>query len=593
MKEVYLLPMIIALAVVPLIVRLKLISLSDEIYLLWNGKDINPDFFSYYKGIFLIVNGVIAALIYFLTMKRESCIRIKEQKKYYIAAGSFLLLMLLSSLLSDYRYLSLSGSPDRYEGIYVWMAYIGIFWYAMNYPAEEKSNKILIYAIYLMLLLMSLIGLSQYIGRDIFKLDFVQNLIIPSEYKKYQASMTVAEYGVKSIYGTSYHYNYIGSFTAMIFGFSLILALFYRDPKVRLCSVVAAILSLLLLLGSSARSGVIGLVVVLLVLGLFFFRKAVRSKKAILGILTTLILLIALLVLPQSREVLYRLPSLGEDIKSVFTPSSETDYRDQIELQGVDVKQQSLWIRTKSETLEYRYLENRFYDELGKEVSMQQEETNTYRLDAPYQEYRISTMEDKVRQAKYLRIMKDSGIQLYFKESQGQLSIINPNGMEVVLEEAESIGFKGKEKLGSARGYIWSRTLPLLKKALVLGYGSDTFLAIFPQGDVYAKLYVYGHMWTVVDKPHNLFLQIAVNSGVLSLLIFLTLIGMLAVSMYRRYAAKKERFSSEDALTIACFMGVVGYLSAGFFNDSVVSVAPIFWVLLGMNIRLLALKQET
>ena len=31
-------------------------------------------------------------------------------------------------------------------------------------------------------------------------------------------------------------------------------------------------------------------------------------------------------------------------------------------------------------------------------------------------------------------------------------------------------------------------------------------------------------------------------------------------------------------------LAIIGYLGAGFFNDSVVPVAPIFWILLGTGI---------
>ena len=40
------------------------------------------------------------------------------------------------------------------------------------------------------------------------------------------------------------------------------------------------------------------------------------------------------------------------------------------------------------------------------------------------------------------------------------------------------------------------------------------------------------------------------------------------------------------------FAAVVGYLGAGIFNDSVVSVAPIFWILLGCGIAVNYLIQK-
>lgn len=71
------------------------------------------------------------------------------------------------------------------------------------------------------------------------------------------------------------------------------------------------------------------------------------------------------------------------------------------------------------------------------------------------------------------------------------------------------------------RGYIWSRTIPILPDYLVLGAGPDCFLYEFPQDDILGKLYAYGTGSIVVDKPHNLYLQIFVNEGGIALLAFL------------------------------------------------------------------------
>jgi len=39
-------------------------------------------------------------------------------------------------------------------------------------------------------------------------------------------------------------------------------------------------------------------------------------------------------------------------------------------------------------------------------------------------------------------------------------------------------------------------------------------------------------------------------------------------------------------LQSAIFSAIISYCMAGFFNDSVVSVAPVFWVLLGLGIAM-------
>ena len=48
--------------------------------------------------------------------------------------------------------------------------------------------------------------------------------------------------------------------------------------------------------------------------------------------------------------------------------------------------------------------------------------------------------------------------------------------------------FTSHESFASSRGYIWSRTIPLLKETLFIGTGADTFVIAFPQDDYIGKI---------------------------------------------------------------------------------------------------------
>ena len=168
-----------------------------------------------------------------------------------------------------------------------------------------------------------------------------------------------------------------------------------------------------------------------------------------------------------------------------------------------------------------------------------------------------------------------------------QIHMIHPDlGVRITPENADAIGFRGKELLGSSRGYIWSRTIPLLKECMVTGYGPDTFAYIFPQNDYLAKYYAYQEgFYIAVDKPHNLYLQIFFNNGLIALIAFLAICVFYLVDCFRLYALKKK-YRIEQIYGISIMLAVVGYLAAGMFNDSVVAVAPVFWILLGVGAAL-------
>ncbi len=175
-----------------------------------------------------------------------------------------------------------------------------------------------------------------------------------------------------------------------------------------------------------------------------------------------------------------------------------------------------------------------------------------------------------IRQDEYVLnfLLLDSGIRLALK-----------TGRPLLYEKVETFGFEGREALGSARGYIWSRSLPLLRHTLFTGFGPDTFAMVFPQQDLTGKFRVYGTTDMLVDKVHNGFLQIALSTG--------RAVGAAAGGILRvvRRHEREDLFPQWRAdagrvfvvFGLACLAGVVGYLGAGLFNDSIVGVAPVAW----------------
>ena len=86
----------------------------------------------------------------------------------------------------------------------------------------------------------------------------------------------------------------------------------------------------------------------------------------------------------------------------------------------------------------------------------------------------------------------------------------------------------------------------------------------------------------IITKPHNLFLQIGVQSGGLALLCFLALAVIYIVQTFKIYW-KKELSGETETFGVAISLGIIGYLFAGIFNDSCVALAPLYWVFLGVG----------
>lgn len=130
----------------------------------------------------------------------------------------------------------------------------------------------------------------------------------------------------------------------------------------------------------------------------------------------------------------------------------------------------------------------------------------------------------------------------------------------------------GSEYPGSTRMLIWKRAVRLIPERPFLGYGPDTFdIAFMGRFRVDVNKYI-GKI--IIDKAHNEYLQIAVATGIPSLIAYLSFLYFVL--------SKSFKNANKNILIVPLFCSITGYLSQAFFNISVVSVAPVFWALLGV-----------
>lgn len=112
------------------------------------------------------------------------------------------------------------------------------------------------------------------------------------------------------------------------------------------------------------------------------------------------------------------------------------------------------------------------------------------------------------------------------------------------------------------RWLIYKKAVPMISHTLLFGAGPATFINEFPQHTPEIE-HLQGNR--IVDRPHNIYLQVAHASGLLSLLV----LGFVVI------------LSIFQAKEIELRASVIGFLIAGLFTDSMVGVTPIFLFILG------------
>lgn len=119
---------------------------------------------------------------------------------------------------------------------------------------------------------------------------------------------------------------------------------------------------------------------------------------------------------------------------------------------------------------------------------------------------------------------------------------------------------------GTNRMYIWTRTLEIVPKNIIHGVGIDNFYFAFGDKPIGRKQWFF-------DKAHNEYLQILICEGIFSLLSYLAFFAVIVIR------AIKESYKEN---TIYLLLPVLGYLAQAFFNISVIEVAPLFYITLGL-----------
>jgi hypothetical protein len=255
-------------------------------------------------------------------------------------------------------------------------------------------------------------------------------------------------------------------------------------------------------------------------------------------------------------------------------------------------------IQTNNDNVSLTYNGNQMYVTYNKDVDKNKifSITDTNNQSIPY-DYDTATLTYPVKDERFpgmvlgenqdnpgVFYISVDGKQYYFTNQYGDLTYYYINHKDKIdkMVTAPAAIFNDYESFASGRGYIWSRTIPLLKKYIILGAGPDTFTMAFPQQD-YLGLDRNGFADNVLTKPHSLYLQIGVQTGVLSLIAFLVFYFMYFASSFKIYI--KGRFNSFYAqVGVAIFIGTIAYMITGLTNDSSITTAPIFWTLIGIGI---------
>lgn len=568
----YTIPLIFVIAIIPLIVRMYYYKSYVSEYPWGINNDYNYDFFLFYKQWALVAASAIMIIMIAYKVYKERY-KIKISPVLY-PLGLYALLSLLSAIFTVNLRYSLQGSTDQFESVFALISYCVIVLYAYLFAKSEYDFEVVLKCLLISVLIMSAIGISQFAGKDFYATEIGEKLITGGILPKENKLDFVM--GEGRVYTSLYNPNYVGVYVSMVLPLFLVLLLFSKKIFKSLLYLTAITGLMICLFGSESLAGFVGIAVG--VIGIIVVMWRYLIKRYYITLPVFLLLIAALFILNKQTDN-YMLNRVRQafNIKKAEEPalSQIITGDDKVSIVYNKSKLDISMILTGSEGLEFALTDEEgnnvlyVYDTASGEFVIK-DERFPFRLMYMGQDQYLSFYVNIGGKKWVFTNQLGDGTYYYYNYVNKWSKIVTPPAV-----------VKGYESFASGRGYIWSRTLPLIKKHILLGSGPDTFLLEFPQQD-YVGLYNHGFNNMIMTKPHSLYLQIAVNTGLISLIAFVAFYAMYFFSSLSLYI--RGRFNNYYArVGVAIMIGTAVYMVTGLTNDSSITTAPVFWCLMGLG----------
>lgn len=584
-----LIPLIFLYSIYPMITRLFLYDSGYEQYDWFDSQTQVSDLFLGWKMIALEITGAIL-LIVLLYMAAKRTWKLQSDICIWLLAG-YAGLTLLSTLFSKYAAHSWSGAYAQFEPVWCTLIYVLIVIYIYNQRLDSEHIRIVMIALAVGCLILGVIGLLQFLGYDPVTNGIGKYLIMPARFRD---SVLDSDKFRGITYMTLYNPNYVGTYTTMLLPLFLSLSVNEQNRKLRFLYGTDCILLFVNALGCKSESARWGVSLTLVLVVVFWFRHISVARRRVMLVAACSIMLFLI-------NCYY---TIDAGYTSVEAATDEQPAASDIQ-ELVPVSKNLHSIETLDDHVHVAYADTAFnisytiednqfipvmWDDNDVAIDFERVENEfLYQVtDARFTGIQFAPV--IYQDGSYgLELLIDGKEWDFTNERNGETGYYyyNTFGKFDKITSAENYIFQNNGSFGNGRGFIWGETLPLLKKTVILGTGADSFALVFPQ-DNYVEKYLNGYESVIISKPHNMYLQLGVQNGILALCLFLIAIGLWMYRLFRAY--RLNTHPEWIGLQIGILISVAGYLFTGLVNDVTICLSPIFWCMIGFGMILTDLK---
>lgn len=568
------------------------------------------DWFLYQKEFCVVMCGIML-ILFFITDRafmehdyKKLALAEKPLRLPLIMTGIYVVLLVLSCMFSENKELVMMGIVKQYEGMLGILGYIAIFLAGMNYFNNTKSLRIFTDAMMMLSLAAGIFALMEYgaykgvtiFGHELTPLqgtEFMARLMAPKEYYETAKALKSAS---ENVHITFYNSNYFGGFCGLMFPLTAAAALGQKNYIKKGIGLIASVLLIIAAIFSNSTGGLYtvagGVVLLLIAYAVYWKKKLINRKVTLAVVVSALVLGIGALtvVMKNDDEFAKRFMAVVNNgtvvSKETREERQERFSKDCFVVDDINIEGDRLiFTDYKGNTVQLREFTDEdgdkavlFYDGEGNELETYVDEYVFYFTDERFKNINFKFSDtDKV----YCDLGYKSKLIFQYENETFKPYVHGMYTIDNVVKYSGPEFFKDKLRLGTGRGFIWGATLGMLKNCIVLGHGCGNFALYFPQYDSVSLIEVYNTPAMVINKPHNMYLGIAADSGVISMIAILILFGAFVIKGFKTCILHpvNDRLMH---MRLGVYLSSIAYMMVGMVNDSYVCVSPVFWFIFGI-----------
>ncbi len=558
-KQKWEVPLYIIAAGLPLIIYFHAQYTGMESFPWFPNQTVWTDFFLYGKSKCVHLTALLMTVVLIVGVIKKKNEKFGKEWIWILLLGMFQLISAFTSIAPQQSFL---GGIEQYESVWVLTGYLVIGAYAYQRIAKGGNPQYIMNVLFIGVLFSCLLGITQLFQNDFWESGPGKMLLVPENYRELRESLrfNFSQGNWEPVYLASYNPNYAGIYLLMILPCLLV----HKNHYAKILAALAGVC----LLGTMSKTALLS-AVFLLVIGIVLFGNSLTVKwKKWMKAAAVIAALDLIVFLGYEKQITAF--SYEEKLQNVVCDQEYV----RLTYQGESILMRDIPLEEGGVTYEIIHEDGNHVNLVWNEASGEMdplEETLQGLHFKVYDKEGISYIMFRYNEIPF-RFTKGEGNGIY--------EYVSINGKLDELQEAPKI-FGGFEELISGRGYIWSRTLPVIMEHPIFGTGPDTFLLAFPQDDYVVRSNL-GHTFftQILTNAHSLYLHMAEQTGIPSLLCFLIFVGIYLRKSWKLYYGKTN-YSEIEKIGAGIFLGVTGYMVCGLTFASSVCTTPIFWLLLG------------